>query len=132
MSEAGLALQKALYAALSASNAASLVSGIFDGPPVGAVFPYITIGPDLVSDASTKTETRREHRLAVTVWAATGAVSAVKPVMAAVEAAVLAMPKMLGGYRLVTSDFLRSFTRADPAGGLVSGTCEFRARTEPV
>ncbi|WP_300537392.1 head-tail connector protein [Sphingosinicella sp.] len=36
----------------------------------------------------------------------------------------------LDGHRLVTNDMLRSRTAADPARGLVSGTIEFRARTE--
>ena len=125
MSDAALALQVALCAALRVAG-----FDVFDGPPADAALPYVTIGPDLVSDISTKTAARREHRYAVTVWAAADAVSAVKPAMAAVEAAVLAMPAAMGAYRLVTNDFVRSFTRADPARGLVAGTCEFRARSE--
>lgn len=121
------ALQRALFTAVSGVGPA-----VYDGPPADAGFPYITIGPELVSTISSKTETRREHRFAVTIWAAADAVSAVKPVMATIETAVLAMPALLDGWRLVTNDFLRSFTRADPARGLVSGTCEFRARTEKV
>ena len=74
MSDAGLALQEALHAALS-SLAGALVTGVYDGPPAGAVPPYLTIGPDLVTDISTKTEQRRQHLYAVTAWAAGDAVS---------------------------------------------------------
>ncbi|MBL8647603.1 MAG: DUF3168 domain-containing protein [Sphingosinicella sp.] len=128
MSDAGLALQEALYAALG-GFAGSLVTGVYDGPPAGAVPPYLTIGPDLVTDISTKTERRRQHLYAVTAWAAGDAVSVLKPVLAVVETAVLGIAA-LEGHRLVTNDMLRSRTAADPARGLVSGTIEFRARTE--
>lgn len=128
MSDAGLALQQALYAALG-GIAGTLVTGVYDGPSAGAVPPYLTIGPDLVTDISTKTERRRQHLYAVTAWAAGDAVSVLKPVLAAVETAVLGIAA-LEGHRLVTNDMLRSRTASDPARGLVSGTIEFRARTE--
>lgn len=128
MSDAGLALQKALYAALS-ELAGTLVTGVYDGLPPGAVPPYLTIGPDLVTDISTKTERRRQHLYAVAAWGAGDAVSALKPVLAAVETAVLGIAA-LDGHRLVTNDILRSRTASDPARGLVSATVEFRARTE--
>ncbi len=126
MSDAGLALQRALHAALGTIEA---VTGVYDGPPPHAVPPYLTIGPDLVTDISTKTERRRQHLYAVSVWAAGDAVSALKPVLAAVETAVLGIDT-LSGHRLVTNDMVRSRTASDPARGLVSGTIEFRARTQ--
>ena len=130
MSDSGLALQKALFAALGEGVVAALVTGIYDGSPAGAALPYLTIGPDLTTDISTKTERRRQHVYAVTAWAAGHSVSTLKPIMAAVEAAVLAMPAALDGHRIVTNDMLRSRTDADPARGLVRGSIEFRARTE--
>jgi hypothetical protein len=131
MSGAGLALQGALYDALTGDVALSgLVEGVFDGPAAGAALPYVTIGPDLVTDRSTKTGTLREHRYAVTVWAAGESVAAVKPAMAAIEAAVLGMAPALEGWRLVRNDFLRCFVRRDVRAGLVSGTVEFRALIE--
>jgi hypothetical protein len=123
---AALRLQEALVAALRAAE-----FDVFDGPPAEAALPYVTVGPDIVGDISTKTHVRREHRYALTVWAAADSVAAVKPAMAAVETAVLGIEADLGaGWRLVTNQFVRSSTRADPAKGLVAGTIEFRARTQ--
>jgi hypothetical protein len=122
----GLRLQEALVAGVRAAG-----FDVFDGPGAEASLPYVTVGADVVTDISTKTHVRREHRYALTVWAAADGVAAVKPAMAAVEAAVLGVGAELGGgWRIVTNQFVRSATRAEPARGLVAGTIEFRARTE--
>jgi hypothetical protein len=121
-----LRLQEALVAAVRGAGL-----DVYDGPPAEAVLPYVTVGADVVTDISTKTHARRQHRYTLAIWMAGDAVAAVKPVMASVETAVLAMPATLGdGWHLVTNDFVQSTTRSDPARGLVSARIEFRARTE--
>ena len=61
---ASLAVQRLVVAALSGVAG---VTGVFDAPPVDALAPYLVVGPDLVADWSTKTETGHEHRFAVSV-----------------------------------------------------------------
>jgi Protein of unknown function (DUF3168) len=68
MSDAVLAVQTAAISALAAHPAlAAALTGIYDGPPPRAVFPYIALSGQSV-DWSTKTETGREVRLALTLW----------------------------------------------------------------
>lgn len=126
MSAAGLALQRALFAAIEAQ---AELAGVYDHVPPGATYPYAVIGPDVVTDAGTKTGDGREHRLSVAVWDGGASCARIKRLMAGIEAAVTAMPAALGdGQRLVGMRFLRSFV--DPApGGPVRGVIEFRART---
>lgn len=126
-----LELQMAVVAALE--NAAGLAGWpVFDGPPAGAPLPYITIGPDLVADISGQEAPLKRHRFAVTLWAGAAAVSALKPAMAAAEAAVLAMETALPSARVVWLDFRRGFTRRDVRSGLVRGEVEFEAGVAPL
>lgn len=129
MSAAGLALQRALFVVLDGQSG---LTGVFDHVPAGAAYPYAVIGPDVVTDAGSKTGDGREHRLSVSLWDGGASSARVKALMAAVEEAVAGMPGDLGGgQRLVGVRFLRSFV--DPApGGPVRGVIEFRARTEAV
>ena len=46
-------LQKAVVAHLSADPALNELTGVYDGPPPRAAFPYAAIGDGLVSDWST-------------------------------------------------------------------------------
>ncbi len=119
----GYDLQVAVRAAVSA---ALPDWPVFDGPPAGAVPPYATLGPDLVLEASGKGVSLRRHRLAVTLWAAGDAVSAVKAAMGGVETSVVA----IAAAGLVEMRFLRAFTRHVPADGLVRGEVEFEALIE--
>jgi hypothetical protein len=61
MSDPAMAVQAAIVAALNASSSLSdEISGVFDGPPPRARFPYVAISDGLVTDWSTKTEPGRE------------------------------------------------------------------------
>src|SRR3546814_10274819 len=56
MSGAGLALRRALVAALRADvELAGQLSGVFDAPPQGQAYPYLSFGPEVMSDAGHKT-----------------------------------------------------------------------------
>ncbi|WP_409049850.1 DUF3168 domain-containing protein [Sandarakinorhabdus sp.] len=57
---ASLKLQKRMVAALTGMAG---VTGVYDGPPADAAPPYLVVGPDLVGDWGTKTETGHEHRV---------------------------------------------------------------------
>ncbi|GGD98774.1 hypothetical protein GCM10011529_01080 [Polymorphobacter glacialis] len=122
---ASLALQRMLVTALSGVGG---VSGIYDGPPVDAAPPYLVIGPDLMTDWSTKTEIGHEHRLSVTAWDAGPGTTAAKSIMGAVETAVTAMAGSRDGHRVVSAKLLRGFVLTD-AEGWTQAVTEFRLRT---
>lgn len=122
-------LQAALVSALSgASGIAGVVSGIFDGPPARAAFPYLRIDDGLVFDWSTKTQRGREHRLALTAWDENGRAARLQALAGAIETAIEAMPRALPGSRIVSLVMVRSRVLRDSIGPWAA-TVEYRART---
>lgn len=121
-------VQAAVVAALStAPGINGVVSGIFDGPPPRATFPYIAIGDGVVSDWSTKTQVGRELRIAVTVWDDGEMPERLHALVAAVETALATLPRDLPGWRVASLVFLRSLVVRD-ANGPWAGLVEHRVR----
>lgn len=107
-------------------------AGVFTlQPPPGAKPPYLTVGPDIATDWSTKTGDGREHRLRVTAWDAPRG-QALQPLLARIEAVAAALPGQAGGHRIVSLRFLRALTAPSPSGGPTEGIVEFRVRTERI
>jgi hypothetical protein len=128
MSDAVQVLQAAAIAALSAHPVlATQLSGIYDGPPPRAAFPYVAITDGLTSDWSTKTTTGREIRLAFTVWDDGEAATRLADLMGHVDDAILAIPRDLPGWRIASLMFLRSIVVRDAAGPW-AGLVEHRVR----
>lgn len=126
---AAAALQAAVVAALaSAEGIAGVASGVFDGAPARAAFPYVVIGNGLVFDWSTKTTSGREHRVAVNLWDKGGRAARLHGLVAAVETAVAALPPDLPGHRIVGIMLVRSRILR-PARGPWAGLVEHRVRT---
>ena len=75
---ASLAVQVLLRAALAG------VGAVYDAVQVSAAAPYLTIGPDSVTDWSHKTGQGREHRVLVGVWDDAPGRPRVKTLLAAV------------------------------------------------
>nr|WP_310523985.1 DUF3168 domain-containing protein [Polymorphobacter sp.] len=125
---ASLAVQRLVVAALAGVAG---VTGVFDAPPVDAAAPYLVVGPDLVSDWSTKTEVGHEHRFAVSVWDAGPGAARVKGLMGAAEAALRVLAGSLDGHLVVSVRFLRTLVLTD-AEGWTQGIVEFRVRTRVV
>jgi hypothetical protein len=68
-----LSLQKAVYQHLSGDTALmALVEGVYDRPPQGSAYPYITLGDIAVADWSTKTTEGFETLLTLQVWSRGG------------------------------------------------------------
>ena len=62
---AGVAMQAALVAALQTLDE---LTGVYDGPPARAPFPYAVVDCGMESDWSHKSGTGREVRSAVTLY----------------------------------------------------------------
>jgi Protein of unknown function (DUF3168) len=128
MSDAMRVLQEAAVSALEAHPVLSTeLSGVYEGPPPRAAFPYMSVADGLISDWSTKTATGREIRLALTVWDDGEEASRLSSLMGHVEDAIAAMPRDLPGWRIVSCTFLRSMVLRDAAGPW-AGLVEHRVR----
>jgi hypothetical protein len=132
MSDAVRAVQEAVVAALSASvPVMAAVSGVYDGPPPRAPFPYIAVGDGVTGDWSTKTAQGREIRMALTVWDDGEEPSRLHDLMGHVEDAMATVERDLPGWRIASIVFARSLVSRDPAGPW-AGLVEHRVRVMAV
>lgn len=128
MSAAVMAVQKAVVAAMKAhAPLAGAVSGVFDGPPAGACFPYVAMAESPCVDWSHKSGRGREIRLAVSIWDDGKRAARLHALMREAEAAIEGMVVALDGWRVVSLNFLRSRVVRD-ADGPWAGLVEYRVR----
>ena len=129
MTGAAEAVQTALVAALNDSSAiATLASGVFDGPPSRAAWPYLVIDDGATRDWSHKTARGREHRIGVTVWDDGSSSARLQMLAREAEAAIEAMPVDLDGHRLVSLVQVQTRIVRDPDGPWAA-RLTYRART---
>ncbi len=128
MSAATIAVQAAIAEALRNSGSVmAAVSGVYDGPPPRAAFPYIAISDGSSGDWSTKTAPGREIRATLTVWDDGEEPARLYGLMHEVEQAVAGIERDLDGWRVASVAFARSFVVRDPAGPW-AGLVEHRIR----
>lgn len=128
MSDALEVLQTALVTALETHPVlADELTGVFDGPPSRAGFPYVSINDGISADWSTKTEVGREIRIGLTVWDDGESATRLHQLIGHVEDAVAALPRDLPGWRIASCVFLRSFVARNPAGAW-AGVVDYRIR----
>lgn len=120
-------LQQAVVEHLSAHPALTELTGVHDGPPPRAPYPYAAIGDGLVTDWSTKTEAGREIRFALTLWDDGETSSRLHWLVAGAEAAMANLPRALDHGRIVSLVLVRSLIARDPAGPW-AGLVEHRIR----
>jgi len=118
---AGAALQAALAASI---GAVTELTGVFDGPPARAAYPYSAIDASTESDWSHKSGSGREVLIAVTVWDDQPA--RLQSLADLVEARVLATT-VGTGWQLVNLMLIRRRTIRDVAGPWAAAI-DFRAR----
>ena len=118
---AGGALQTAVAAALSG---VSELTGVFDGPPARAAYPYAAIDATTESDWSHKSGAGREVMVGITVW--DDQPVRLHSLADAVEAQIEALPG-IAGWQLVTLRLTRRRVLRDVAGPWAAAI-DFRAR----
>lgn len=118
---AGGALQEVLAARLAAVPE---LTGVYDGPPARAAYPYVVLDAGSESDWSHKDGVGREVLVALTIWDEQPARLVV--LADAVEAAV-GGAESPGGWSLVSLRFLKRRTLRDVAGPWAAAI-DFRAR----
>lgn len=128
MSGAGEVLRAAVVTALrgEASLAATL-NGVFLGPAVRASPPFAEVAETLSTDWSTKDQDGREVRLAVLIRDATETPARLMTLADTAEAAMLAMPRDLDGWRIASLVFVRNRIAGEAPGRWLASV-EFRAR----
>jgi hypothetical protein len=118
---AGGSLQTAIATAL---NGIASLTGVFDGPPARAAFPYVALDATTETDWGHKSGQGREVMVAITIWDD-------QPVRLhgladAVEIALEEVPAM-DGWQLVTMRLIRRRVVRDVAGPWAAAV-DFRAR----
>jgi hypothetical protein len=118
---AGGALQSAIAAALTTIEG---LTGVFDGPPARAAFPYVALDATTETDWSHKSGDGREVMVAITVW--DDQPVRLHALADSIEAAVEG-PVPVAGWQMVTMRLVRRRVVRDVAGPWAAAV-DFRAR----
>ncbi|MEP9400387.1 tail completion protein gp17 [Sphingomonas silueang] len=119
---------EALQAMLVAELAAALDGvAVFDAPPVRGARPHALIDMPVLTDWGTKDAAGREGRVVVQLFDSGERPVRLRGLAAAAEAAVLAAPGAVAGWRIVSLVFLRSRLLREGDGRWMAGI-EFRVR----
>jgi len=128
MSNAVKLLQAAVVTALDAHPAiSSIVTGIYDGPPPQARYPYLAVGAGDAANWGSKTQPGRDIRVAINVWDDGDQAARLHDMMAHVEDGLAALPAEIGEWQIATNIFIRSLVSREPAGPWL-GLVEQRVR----
>ena len=134
MPTASVALRAAIHDALAADGALTTLLGgarIYDEPPRGAAFPYVTLGEARVSDFSTGTEPGEEHQITLHAWSRQGGHREAHLIAGALLQALDDAPLALADHRLVNLRFAVADVRRESDGRTYHALVRFRAMTEP-
>ncbi|WP_421724236.1 DUF3168 domain-containing protein [Bauldia sp.] len=134
MTHPALALQAAVRAALIADSGVGALVGdrIYDEPPRGPTFPYVSFGEARASDWSTGTETGAEHRLVLNVWSRHRGKAECWAIVEALQAILDDAALTLDGHRLINLRFETADVRRDRDRITWTASVRFRAVTEPL
>jgi hypothetical protein len=134
MSSASLALQQAIFAALSANADLQALIGdpprLFDFVPRDSAFPYVVIGDGSETNWSTATEAGSEHAVAVNVWSRATGHKEAKEIAEIVRSALDNAALSLTGFTLIGIRHLASEFARQPDGQTWRASLRFRAVTE--
>ena len=134
MPAATVALRSAIHDALIADSALTAVLGgakVYDEPPRGAEFPYVTLGEARVTDASADDAPLQEHQLTLHAWSRQGGHKQAHAITGALLAALDDAPLAPSGHRLVNLRFAIADIRRESDGRTYHALVRFRAVTEP-
>ena len=134
MPASAAALRAAIHDALAADTPlTSLLGGarIYDEPPRDAALPYVTLGEDVIADASTASEPGDEHALTLHAWSRQGGHREAHLIAGALLEALVDAPLALDGHRLANLRFIVADVRREHDGRTYHAIVRMRAVTEP-
>ena len=105
----------------------AMVSGIYDGPPARAEFPYLAMATGATADWSHKSKDGRELSLAMAVYDDGESASRLHRAMALVEEALAPGLPSVADWQIVTFNFRRTRILRSTTGPW-TGLVEYRAR----
>jgi len=135
MSTAAAELRAAIHNALINDGTLTGVLGgakVYDEPPQGAVFPYVTLGEARVADFSAGAERGEEHRITLNAWSREGGHRQAHLIAGALVNALDDAPLSLSGHHLVNLRFALADVRREKDGRTYHALVRFRAVTEPM
>ena len=123
-------LRAALINWLAASASLSgLLNSVTEEAPLRASLPWLSLAASAAIDWSTKTETGQETRIALELHCRGDQPGGAASLVAAIDAAVMAMPRSQSGFVVTSIHFLRSRAeqRADNSRAIL---LEYRFRSQ--
>jgi hypothetical protein len=135
MITSSVALRAAIHDALSANGGLVATLGgarVYDAPPRGAAFPYVTLGEARISDVSSDGGTTQEHLLTLHAWSRQGGHKEAHVIAGALLQALDDAALSPDGHRLVNLRFSVADIRREADGRTYHAVVRFRAVTEPV
>jgi hypothetical protein len=134
MTTSGVALRAAIHDALvSDAGLAAVLGGarVYDEPPRGATFPYVTLGEARLTDASSDGGMTQEHQLTLHAWSRKGGHREAHLIAGTLLQALDDAPLAPDGHRLVNLRFSVADIRRESDGRTYHALVRFRAVTEP-
>lgn len=126
-----LPLQQSIYAKLTGdSTLMGLIEGVFDRPPQGGNFPYITLGESLITDRSTKATTGTEHLVTLHVWSREGGRTETAIIMERVYVLLHHATLVVTGQIFILSRFASSKLLLEEDGFTYHGSMQFQILLE--
>ena len=126
-----LPLQQAIYQALTSDSALmSMLTGVFDRPPQGTAFPYVTIGEITGSDWSTKTTSGMQQDITLRIWSREGGRAEAANIMTRLHTLLHQAPLNVTGQALVLIRFASSSIALENDGWTYQGVMKFQAFLE--
>ncbi len=134
MSTSGVALRAAIHDALvNDAGLAAVLGGvrIYDEPPRGVAFPYVTLGEARLTDVSSDGGATQEHQLTLHAWSRKGGHREAHLIAGTLLQALDDAPLAPDGHRLVNLRFSVADIRRENDGRTYHALVRFRAVTEP-
>src|SRR5205085_9871672 len=104
---------------------------VYDEPPAGAAFPYVTFGEARTADFSAGNDSAQEHRLTLHAWSRQGGHSEAHTIAGALLQALDDAPLAPAGHHPVNLRFSVADIRREADGRTYHALVRFRAVTEP-
>lgn len=134
MPSGNVALRAAIHTALVEDTALAAILGgahVYDEPPRGAEFPYVTLGESRLSDLSGDAAPTQEHQLTLHAWSRQGGHKQAHAIAGALLNALDDAPLDIESHTLVNLRFVLADIRRAGDGRTYHAIVRFRAVTEP-
>jgi Protein of unknown function (DUF3168) len=131
---ASAALRAAVYDALNANaSLTGLLGGakVYDEPPRGAAFPYVTLGEARITDYSTDGAPSEEHQMTLHAWSRQGGNREAHMIAGALLSALDDAALTLSDHALINLRFSVADVRREADGRTYHALVRFRAVTAP-